>query len=623
MARDFDLVVAEATPAGIACAVTAARLGLRVLLTNRTPHLGGMPANGLSVWDTAFEGRRSPVYDEVRERIFEHYRGTYGEGSQQYRCSLPRPRGHNNGLYEAHVAERVLTEVVRGEPLITCAAGRVVAAVEREGRLVRSVRLRDAGGGAEETVRAPLFADCTYEGDLMAAAGASFRVGREGRGEHGEPHAGHILVRDARGGEGALESRVEEARERLRLRRFGPRQVMLPDSTGAGDSLVQAYNLRTVLSSDPANRVMPVPSSRYDPRELRDLQYGGTLGPLPNGKHGWNRPQLVGLHQAWPLGDGEARRRVYEEHVRVTLDLLYFLQHDPSVPEEVRGRWAGLGLARDEFPDNGHVPYEIYVREARRLEGRDLMTEHDLMLSRDIERSRVRPDAVATTEWYIDCHACTPQRIGESLHEGKFMLYDDTFPAGVPYPCLLPREIDNLAVPVCVSATHVAWNAVRLEATWMNIAEAAGHAAAQAAASGATFAAIDVERLQRRLARERVMISFFNDVDVSLREPWVAAVQYFGTKGFFRSYDARPGDSLDSLTGRLWARAFGDLRAGRLDAAELARSLPLEGEAEPIDRGSFAALAGLPAAAAAPPPGRLTRAEACLLLYDAISAEDP
>jgi hypothetical protein len=108
-----------------------------------------------------------------------------------------------------------------------------------------------------------------------------------------------------------------------------------------------------------------------------------------------------------------------------------------------------------------------------------------------------------------------------------------------------------------------------------------------------------------------------------LPEPWVAAVQYFGTKGFFRSYDARPGDSLDGLTGRRWARAFGDLRAGRLDAAEIARSLPLEGQAEPIDRGSFAALAGLPAAADTPSRGRLTRAEACLLLYDAISAEDP
>src|SRR5687767_9427707 len=112
---EYDLVVVGGNPGGVAMAVRAAREGLDVLLVNHTPHLGGMLANGLSVWDTLYEGPRSPVYDELRRAIFDHYRNTYGPESPQYRNALPGKGGHTNGKFEAKVFERLIAELVARE----------------------------------------------------------------------------------------------------------------------------------------------------------------------------------------------------------------------------------------------------------------------------------------------------------------------------------------------------------------------------------------------------------------------------------------------------------------------------------------------------------------------------
>lgn len=573
-AQSPDLVVIGGTPGGIACAVRAAREGLSVLLVNRHEHLGGIMTSGLGVWDTQWEGKRSPIYDEMRTAFFEHYRTTYGENSAQYRDALPGARGHTNGRYEPHIAKQLFTKLVEQEKNITVIKGYIPVAVAVDGDLVKSVTLREMSGTKTQEVQAQVFADCTYEGDLAALAKVPYRVAREARSEFNEPHAGLIFMKPVMEAPDAETARLARLRDALNLRKFsGFQQILLPQSTGAADEAVQACNYRTMLTTDPANRVPIEKPANYDQYFLKSLEIFSGVESIPNGKFGWNRPQIVGRQTAYVEADWEGRQRIMDEHWEATLGLLYFLQHDLTVPEIVRKAWLEYGLAKDEFADNGHRPYEMYVREARRIKGRAIYTQHDATLPPGLERAPAHADSVAMTEWYMDSHSCTPARIAGMLEEGKAMLHQETFPGQIPYRCLLPEKLDNLLVPVCISATHVAWGTVRLEPVFMQLGESAGYAAALASQGKTTPGALDPDLLIRKLAASHTTISFFNDVDVTSDAPQVAAAQYFGTKGFFAGYDAKLAAPLTESVKAVWMDGFEKLAAGTLDTKQQAQAM--------------------------------------------------
>lgn len=617
--KRFDMVVVEATPAGITMAVRAAREGLNVLLVNRTGHLGGMLSSGLGVWDTLYEGRRSPIYDEVRSAIFRHYRETYGENSPQYKAALPAPAGHANGRFEPFVAERILTELVAREKRIVVLKGFTIGAVERDGRRLRSATFREWRGGGTVRVFATVFADCTYEGDLLAAAGAPFRVGREARAEFDEPHAGKVFLRQLEKPPTAERARLAAAHERLNLRRFEGFQEIVPGaSTGEGDGNVQAFNYRTILTTDPRNRVPVSKPVDYNPEMLRGLEFDSVIQPLPNNKGSWNRPQLAGRNLSYVEGDWAARQRVMDEHWKTMFALLYFVQNDPSVPAERREHWRRYGLARDEFVDNGNRPYEIYVREARRLVGRYVVTQHDVMTARHYLRAPIHGDSIAITEWYMDSLPILPETVEGSYPNGKMQLYDESFPGQIPYRALLPAHVDNLLVPVCVSSTHVAWLAIRLEATWMHIAESAAIAAAMAVRQQQSPASLNPEILLRTLAGKRVMLTFFADVDVAGGEPWIPAAQYFGAKGFFPDYDLRAGAGLTPQVAGQWADGFKKLSKGALAPRALAAALarPDEPDAGIVTAREFGQMLGGETGTVAGSDARpVTRGEALLMMW--------
>jgi sialidase-1 len=623
--QQYDLVVVGATPGGVACAVRAAREGLRVLLVDHSQHLGGILSNGLGVWDTLHEGKRSPIYDELRQAIFDHYRSTYGERSRPYAEALPGKTGHTNGKFEPRVAERLIDELVAREPRVTVLKGLYAAATERDGASLRSVELKAMDGARTVRVSARTFADCTYEGDLAAAARVPYRVGREARAEFNEPHAGKVFLKP-------LRTPPPDDLKALRLRLFGGGQALAPESTGAADGNVQACNFRTILTSDPANRVIPGKPDGYDREAVRQLEHTSLIRPIPNDKIGWNRPQLVPLQTAYVEGDWATRRRVAAAHKAATLGLLYYLQTDPAVPEATRNEFARYGLAKDEFTDNGHFPRELYVREARRIVGRAIVTEHDVRTADGLGRAPVHADSMAFTDWYMDSHACTKEHVPGCLDEGKMMLHYETRPGQIPYRALLPRGVDNLLVPVCLSATHVAWGAVRLEPTWMETGEAAGFAAALAKAGGVAVANLDSDRLVRTLADRGLVLTYFSDGGIGSGKSWVPAVQYFGTKGFFPAYQAEPDRPLAAALAREWARMFGLLAAGRLDPLTEARALHQlpRAKEEPVTVAEFARLlARQRGGAKAPdqiveattkriglkPDAGITRAQACELMY--------
>jgi hypothetical protein len=356
----------------------------------------------------------------------------------------------------------------------------------------------------------------------------------------------------------------------LNLRKFPGWQVMLPQSTGAADAAVQACNYRTLLTTDPANRV-PIPKPQnYEPYFLKSLEIFSGVTSIPNGKFSWNRPQLVGQQTAYVEATWDQRQRIMDEHWDMTLGLLYFLQNDPTVPEVVRKAWLEYGLAKDEFADNAHRPYEMYVREARRITGRAIYTQHDAMLAPGLGRAPIHSDSIAMTEWYMDSHSCTLARVPGGMEEGKMMLHQQTFPGQAPYRCLLPQGVDNLLVPVCLSATHVAWGTVRLEPVLMQTGESAGLAASLALRNSTTPAELNSDHLVRALCKRRSMVTFFNDIDVGSEDPRIPAALYFGTKGFFSDYDARLDAPLNEATLTVWKSGLDTLKRGKNEPGPLA-----------------------------------------------------
>lgn len=578
LGKHYDLVVYGATPGGVACAVRGAREGLSVLLVSAQEHLGGIFSNGRSLMDTRYHGARAPIYDELRQSIHDYYRLTYGADSEQYHRSRP---GAARARFESHVMERLINGMLEREKRITIIKSYYPVRADRGKTVLRAVTFQEMpeGKGRTFSVSGFAFADCSYEGDLAAVAKVPYRVGREARDEFKEEHAGRIFMTESVWPPPAhVDPKYIANFRQLNLNHWDRwQEIIRPVSTGAADKSVQAYNLRTVITRDPKNRIPVTMPPGYDREETihrlkNNMDWDGwwSLVPLavtlPNQKSYMNVPELIGMQDAYPEGDWATRKRIRDEHAFMTLSVLYFMQNDSSIPGETRKAWREWGLPRDEFPDNGHLPYEIYVREARRIEGRYMFTENDVRLAQELKRAPIFTDTICLTDWYIESHAVTAEHVAGSLWEGKLELRNTTFPGQLPFRTILPQGLDNLLVPVCASATHVAWQVIRLEVTWMAMGEAAAHATALALHRNTLPATIDPDELVRLLAERGVGLSFFNDVEVDPREPWVPAVQYFGTQGFFGSYEADPLDSLTKEVAEVWVAAAAEWVSGvRID----------------------------------------------------------
>jgi len=581
--KEYDLVVMGGTPGGIACAVRAARQGLNVLLVNHTQHLGGFITSGAGGWEAPYDGLRSPIYGEMRTGAARYYRQTYGEGSQQHLASLPdaKSRAHiDRAKVEPRIAEMLFNRMAEKEPTLSVLLGHIPATVEKEGSQLKSVTFKPMHGKGSVTVSAKVFADAMYEGDLMALAGADNRIGRESRSQYNEPHAGVIYTKERHKTKGQRGFPVDADTGLLNIRynSHATAGIIEGPHSGEEDNSVMAYNYRLILTRDPSNRVMVAKAKNYD-HDIAKKTAGtrsklNIVPNLPNGKVAWNNSgRLIGPQNGYPGADWSERERISQQYLDSMLMALWYAQNDPSAAEGTKKAYAGYGLAADEFPDNNNIPYEIYVREARRLIGRAVFTEHDNMIAEGISRTPIHTDSVAMTDWPVDSVACQPRCVGDSHQDGIFFLAEICRPAQVPYRCLLTKEVDNLLVPVALSASHVGWGSIRLEPVWMQTGEAAGFAAALAVKRNTTPAALDPDLLIRTLVKSHFMVSFFNDVDSASKEAWVPAVQYFGTQGFFASYDAEPEALLTDNVAEVWARGFVQLRNNKLDSSALAREV--------------------------------------------------
>lgn len=483
-AHECDVFVYGSTPGGLAAAIEASRRGCRVLLACPKKHPGGMTASGLCTTDAVRPELFGGLVVEFIDGVREDYRRTLGENSPEW------PLIRDGWFYEPSVAERVFERMLEAEAeRLTFWRGCHLTGATSSGSRVKQVKL-ETEAGLSKTVTAKTFIDGTYEGDLAAAADVPYRVGREGREEFGESLAG-IHYMDWKAG----------------------KQIMTPD-TGEPSPAIQAFCARSIFTDDPEKRVPFEKPDSYE-EHLPDLLpmlddfrtrrvTSRSLGTkLARRKYQLNgsivrRTSLncPGVSWTWPEAERHHRARLERFHVDHAASYAWFLQNDSRVPDKVRALWKTAGLHRDEFADNGHWPWQIYVRQGRRIEGRARVTQHNFIVDPKTRRTPRVAQSIAIGEHSFDVHPCHDRRFTvEGWMEGVLWYPKKATgpaqPGQVPFGAMLPRKLDNLLVPVALSSTHIAMSVLRMEPLWMTTGQVAGLAASEAKEKGMDAANLD------------------------------------------------------------------------------------------------------------------------------------
>jgi hypothetical protein len=483
-APKVDVVVYAATPGGILAAVTAARAGARVALVEPSGHVGGMISNGLTFTDIGDQTTLGGYTKEFFDRVQQLEGTTWG-------------RFH----FEPHVAEQAFSQML--------ASARVSVFLNQPlapgGVAKTGTRITSISSTEGLTFTGSVFIDASYEGDLLAAAGVSYRVGREATAEYGESLAGVRPTRVIM----SLPAGVSPGAT-----------TPPPGPLGSADARIQEANYRLCFSSSSANRVPFSPPAGYDADDYAvvasylaqrqastgqtaQLSWVLTVSNVANQKFDVNAGgplslAMPGTDWAWPEGDAATRAGIAAQHAAWSKGLLYFLRNDLGVPASVRIQLAQYGLCKDEFTDNGNWPRMLYVREARRMVGSYVMTQ------RDIQTDRSKPDIIGVGSYRVDSHDVSRwvDANGRLLAEGTLSLPYRNY--AIPYRSIVPleSELTNLLAPVAMSASHVAHASLRMEPHYMLTGEAAGQAAAlvvRGARKAVVVQEVDIGRLQAEL----------------------------------------------------------------------------------------------------------------------------
>ncbi len=525
--READIVIYGCTPAAVTAAVQARRMNKTVVMVCPEKHLGGLTAGGLGWTDTGNKDVIGGLSREFYRRVYQHYQkpeawrwqkreeyGNRGQGTEAIDQGL-----RTMWIFEPHVAERIFEDFVAEHriPVVRDAwLDRRRGARMRGGRIV-SIRMLDG-----RTFRGKMFLDATYEGDLMAAAGVDYHVGRESQQTYGEKWAGvQTGVLHHRHHFGVLPVPISPYRipgdpKSGVLRRISTEP---PGEYGSGDRKVQAYCFRMCLTRVPENRVPFPKPANYDPAEyellLRIFEAGWRetfhkFDPIPNWKtdtnnHGPFSIDNIGRNYDYPEAAYERRRQIIQEHIDYQQGLMYFIANDPRVPADVRTAMARWGLARDEFQDNGHWPHQLYVREARRMTGLYVMTENELL------KRRPTPEPVGMGSYGIDSHNVqryiTPE--GSVQNEGDIGVSTNG-PYQIAYGSLVPKrgQAANLLVPVCVSSSHIAYGSIRMEPVFMILGQSAATAAALAIDLNVDVQDVPYDKLRERLLADGQILEY-------------------------------------------------------------------------------------------------------------------
>ncbi len=573
----FDLVIVGGNPGGIMAAIAAARQGKTSVILERTNYIGGLPANGLGATDIATRQATTGLFSEFTARIKQYYIHKYGENSQQVKdCS-------DGFHFEPSVAAVVYQEMLNEhKDKISIRLMRQFDAesqnISLKNGCIESIYILNRENGQRERYQGEIFVDATYEGDLGAAAGVPFRVGRESKKEFGEPGAGR-----------AYEYWKSQPAE---------------GSTGESDNAVQAYNYRMCLTNDPKIRIPFPKPERYNREEyvslIEDVYTGrntqaamkkvtddmmeenrrhiaqgnrtklpgdswgirklSSLVSMPNRKTDANNQHAAFLstdlpeeNWPWPTSSWEWRDRFAERLKEYTLGLFWFAQNDPALPDHFRKDITEWGLAKDEYRDNEYFPRQVYVREGRRFEGVYFFTAKDALPVEAGKRPPLHANSVTASHYALDSHAARKRETGR-VHLDGFISYP-TAVYTVPLGVILPKEVDNLLLPVPVSGSHIGFSTLRMEPCWMALGQAAGITASLAIDRKVAVRDVNITMLQDILVRQKATLIYYRDIQP--QDPNFSLVQYMGVRGYLLDWNANLQQAIDKETLQQWSTLCG------------------------------------------------------------------
>lgn len=493
---DYDVIIYGGTSAGVAAAVQASRMGRTAIVIEPGQHLGGLSAGGLGATDIGNKAAIGGISREFYKRLGKHY------GNAE------------NWTFEPHVAEETFHAMIEEAdvPLVLGERLDLADGVLKEDGAIVAIRMENGAAYLGKT-----FIDATYEGDLMAMAGVPYHIGRESNATYGETLNG-VQTKQAKFHQ--FEVPIDPY-----VTTGDPASGLLPyiheggpGEEGSGDKRVQAYCFRMCLTNDAANR-MPFPKpGNYDANNYELLRRYLDAGhwtvmklskAMPNAKTDTNNKgafatDFIGMNYDYPDGNYGTRKRIIQEHQDYQQGLMYFLANDPRVPAEVHDEMQQWGLPRDEFTDNGGWPHQLYIREARRMIADYVMTEHNCTGERTVE------DAVSLAAYTMDSH-----HVQRYVQDGRVRNEGDVEVGGFPpypiaYRAIRPAKNDctNLLVPVCLSASHIAYGSIRMEPVFMILGQSAATAAVMAIEGKTAVQDIDVAKLQERLRAEGQVLAW-------------------------------------------------------------------------------------------------------------------
>ncbi|RYY60669.1 MAG: FAD-dependent oxidoreductase [Chitinophagaceae bacterium] len=492
---ETEICIYGGNAAGVIAAYTAVKMKKKVILIEPGNRLGGLTTGGLGYTDIGNKYAINGLSLDVYRRIGKHY------------------NKFEQWIFEPSVAEEVMKQYI-AEAGVEVIYGYSVDKVVKNGSKLNSITVVKDDGSSQQ-VTASMFIDCSYEGDLMARAGVKYVVGREANSDYKETYNGVQVLEGHQFPDGVdpYKTPGDPASGLV----WGVSNAKLADR-GAGDKLVQAYNFRICLSNKPENMVEITRPDNYDSTRyellLRYLQKkvpGDLWGFLkfdrmPNGKTDINNngpisTDMIGFNYNYPDADYVTRKKIQKEHEDYTKGLLYFIGHDARMPEHLRKQMLLWGYPKDEYKENGHWSPQMYVREARRMVGAYVMTQANC------EGREVVDDAVGMAAYTMDSH--NTQRVvvnGMVKNEGNVEI-GGFGPYPISYRSIIPKqgECDNLLVPVCLSATHIAYGSIRMEPVFMVLGQSAAVAAALALENGNDVHRVDVKKLQRILKSDPLM----------------------------------------------------------------------------------------------------------------------
>ncbi len=496
---EVDICIYGGTSAGVIAAYKASMNGQSVLLIEPGRNLGGLSSGGLGATDIGREEAVSGLSREYYLRLGAKY-------------GLEDVAWH----FEPKVAEEVFNDYIN-EAGVDVLFDYSVIDVRKQGTDIRSIKIKDYEHGKSDiTIAAKVFIDASYEGDLMALAGVSYTVGRESNAQYGETYNGVIRSRDNQVPSG-IDPYVIPGDSTSGLIWGVSAEPMAEE--GTGDHKVQAYCYRLCMTTDPDNMIPVTMPDNYDPAHYevlrRVIQQRDSMGwvqriwqlylriiDMPNHKTDINNKggfslSMAGANWEYPEADYWTRKEIAKKIEDYNRGIIYFLGHDPHVPEHVREQMLQYGWPKDEFVDNNNFPHQLYIREARRMIGQMVMTEHNCM-SREFVS-----DGIARGSYNMDSHNCDRHVVnGMVVNEGDIQVRLPK-PYDISYRAILPQrtECTNLLVPVCLSASHIAYGSIRMEPVFMMLGEAAGLAASRAIERGVSVADLNGEELKKELLR--------------------------------------------------------------------------------------------------------------------------